>query len=178
LRSDVVQLRLAAERDIPEILIAHQDDRQLHARLGADRPPSGAELGRRAERFAAEIADGTAVTLTILEPGSDHCRGQLNVHKIDWENQRADIGIWLAPQVRGRGLAGAALRLASRWAFDEWGLRRVEMLTEPDNEPLLRAARTAGFVEEGVLRSFGRERGQRIDLTVLSLLPSDLQRQR
>src|SRR6516225_8543725 len=31
-----VVLRLAAERDIPEILIAYQDDPQLHVRLGED----------------------------------------------------------------------------------------------------------------------------------------------
>lgn len=174
IRSDVLELRLAAERDIPEILIAYQDDPDLHVHLGADRPPSGAELGRRSERFESEIAAGVAVTLTILEPGSDRCRGQLNVHKIDWENQRAELGIWLAPQVRGRGLAGGALRMASRWLFDAWGLERVAILTEPENAPMLRAARDAGFVEEGVLRSYGRERGERIDLVVLSVVPSDL----
>src|SRR5205085_729432 len=45
-----VIVRLGAERDIPEVLIAYQDDRALHLRLGQERPPSGAELGRRAER--------------------------------------------------------------------------------------------------------------------------------
>ena len=39
----------AAERDIPEILIAYQDDPELHMRLGLERPPSGAELGRQME---------------------------------------------------------------------------------------------------------------------------------
>src|SRR6516164_7166506 len=40
-----VVLRDYAERDIPEILIAYQDDPRLHQRLGQNRPPSGAELG-------------------------------------------------------------------------------------------------------------------------------------
>jgi RimJ/RimL family protein N-acetyltransferase len=174
LRDDHVALRLAAERDIPEILIAYEDDPELHARLGTDRPPSGAELGRRMERLDGDMAAGTAVTLTILKPGSDECRGQLNVHRIDWDNLRAELGIWLAPQARGNGLARAALRLAAGWMFSAWGLERVAILTEPDNEPMLRAARGAGFVEEGVFRSYGRELGQRVDLTVLSLLPGDL----
>jgi RimJ/RimL family protein N-acetyltransferase len=175
LRSDVVELRLAAERDIPEILIAHQDDPHLHIRLGADKPPSGAELGRRTEQFESEIGSGTAVTLTLVLPGADDCVGQLNVHKIDWENGRADLGIWLAPQVRGRGLAAAAIGLAARWVFDAWGIERVSMLTDPDNAPMLQAARAAGFTEEGVFHSYGIERGRRIDLTVLSLLPSDVE---
>jgi RimJ/RimL family protein N-acetyltransferase len=174
LEDERVALRLAAERDIPEILIAHQDDPLLHARLGAERPPSGAELGRRAERLEAEMAAGEAVTLTILEPGSALCRGQLNVHRIEWDSARAELGIWLAPQARGRGLSSAALRLAAGWLFDACRLERVALLTERDNEPMLGAARSAGFVHEGVFRSYGRERGRRVDLVVLSLLPSDL----
>jgi RimJ/RimL family protein N-acetyltransferase len=165
-----VVLRLAAERDIPEVLIAHQDDRQLHVRLGGDRPPSGAELGRQMEDAPARRAAGTRVTLTILEPGSDECRGQLHVHHIDWDHARAELGIWVAPSARGKGLARDALRVAARWLFDSCGLERLALLTEPDNEPLLRAARAAGFAAEGVLRAHRRGRGPRVDCAVLSLL--------
>ncbi|HEY3727662.1 MAG TPA: GNAT family protein [Solirubrobacteraceae bacterium] len=174
LRGEGVALRLAAERDIPEILIAHQDDPQLHLRLGYDRPPSGAELGRRTEGEAAERDLGLGIRFTILEPGSDVCRGQLDVHRVDWDNQRAELGIWVAPALRRRGLAGGALRLAGRWLCEQAGLARVEVLTEPANAAMIAAARTAGFVEEGILRAYVRERGRRVDLTIMSLLPSDL----
>jgi RimJ/RimL family protein N-acetyltransferase len=170
-----VSLRFAAERDIPEILIAYQDDRQLHIRLGEERPPSGAQLGSRAERAAAERAAGTTVRLTILEPGSDDCRGQIAVHHIDWNHLRAELGMWVAPQLRNRGFARGALRLAASWLFDSCGLERIAVLTEPDNEPMLRAARAAGFLDEGVLRAYTRERGRSVDSAVLSLLPTDLQ---
>ena len=40
-----LMVRASAERDIPEILIAYQDDPTLHVRLGLERPPSGAQLG-------------------------------------------------------------------------------------------------------------------------------------
>ena len=58
-----VALRLAAERDIPEILLAYQDDPQLHERLGQRRPPSGAELGRVAEEADSERRAGRTVAL-------------------------------------------------------------------------------------------------------------------
>jgi len=173
LRSDRVALRLGAERDIPEILIAHQDDPGLHARLGLSRAPSGAELGRRAEGERGERAAGSGVLLTILEPGSEVCRGQLDVHRVDWEQRRAQLCVWVAPACRGRGLAREALGLAGDWLFDVSGLERLELLTEPDNQGLLSAATAAGFVHEGVLRSYVRERGRRIDLAILSLLPGD-----
>ena len=174
LRSAGAELRFAAERDIPEILIAHQDDPQLYLRLGLERPPSGAELGRRSETDAALRYAGEAVRFTILIPGSNVCRGQLDVHRVDWDDARAEAGIWVAPQVRGRGLAPAALRLAGAWLFGCCGLARLELLTEPDNGPMIAAARRAGLTEEGVLRAYLRERGQRVDVTVLSLLPADL----
>jgi RimJ/RimL family protein N-acetyltransferase len=176
LSDGTVTLRLASERDIPEILIAFQDDRHLHERLGLDRPPSGAELGRLSERFAADREAGASVTLTVLEPGSDVCRGQVHTPQVEWQHARAGIGMWLAPQVRGRGMGAAALRLASRWLLERSGLERLQVLTEPDNEPVLRTARAAGYQREGVLRGYTLERGSRVDCVVLSLLPTDLSR--
>jgi RimJ/RimL family protein N-acetyltransferase len=171
-----VEVRFAAERDIPEILIAYQDDPQLHVRLGEERPPSGAELGRRAEHAPDALAAGSHMTLTILESGSDDCRGQLYAQHFDWDHARAELGIWLAPQVRGGGMAVRALRLGGAWLFDACKLERLALLTHPDNEAMIGAAGAAGFVHEGVLRAYKRERGRRVDLAILSLLPSDLER--
>jgi RimJ/RimL family protein N-acetyltransferase len=172
----VVALRLTAERDIPEILIAYQDDRELHLRLGIDRPPSGAELGRRSERGEADRETGRHVSLTVLEPGEDVCIGQITTSRVEWQQARAELGMWLAPQVRGRGLAGRALRLASRWLFETTPLERLQVTTEPDNEPMLATARSAGYQFEGVLRGHMLERGKRVDCSVLSLLRIDLAR--
>lgn len=170
----VAQLRSAVERDIPEILIAHQDDDELYLRLGSRRPPSGAELGRRTEQLPSELASGTGVWLTITQPDSDDCVGQIDVHTVDWDHGRAELGIWVAPGMRGRGLASAALRLAGPWLIGECGLERLQMLTEPDNAPMRAAARAAGFTEEGLLRGYTREHGVRVDVTVMSLIAADL----
>jgi [ribosomal protein S5]-alanine N-acetyltransferase len=81
--------------------------------------------------------------------------------------------VWVAPQFRGRGYASSALTLAAGWLFAACGLERLALLTETDNEPMLRVAAAAGFVREGVLRSHTRERGRRVDGVILSLLPGD-----
>jgi RimJ/RimL family protein N-acetyltransferase len=170
-----VIVRFAAERDIPEVLIAYQDDPELHLRMVEERPPSGAELGRRAERAEADRITGRSLTWTILEPDEDICRGQIYVHQVEWDDARAELGIWVSPQRRGRGLATRSLTLVARWLLREARLERVQLLTEPGNEPMIRAARAAGFTREGVLRGSIRNKGERIDAMVLSLVRRDLE---
>ena len=169
-----VALRDAADRDIPEILIAHQDDPELYGRLGLERPPSGAELGRQIEEAPSEHRAGIRARLTILEHSSDELRGQILVDNVDWENGRAELSVWVVPRARGNGLARAALRLSAGWLFNRCRIVRLELLAEPDNQPLLRAAAAAGFVHEGVLRGHARRGDSRQDMAILSLLASDL----
>lgn len=185
LSDGTVSLRMAAERDIPEILLAYQDDPSLHFLMGVPRPPSGAELGRRAERAEHDRLTGRAISLTMLTGDEDTCIGQIDVHRVDWEHARAELGVWVAPQHRRRGVAARALALAGPWLLVEAGLERVELITRSDNEAMLGAGRAAGFQTEGVLRGYYREfkglppsrsvhRG-RVDMAVLSLVRRDLQ---
>ena len=174
LTDGAVVLRDYEERDIPEILIAYQDDPRLHVDNREDRPPSGAELGSRAERETTARAAGERATLTVLEPGSDTCRGQIRVEPVDWDQARAELTIWLAPQARGRGLGRAALRLAGEWLLTTCRLARVEALAEPGNEAAIHTTQAAGFVREGVLREYQRKRGKGVDMVIMSLIPTDL----
>lgn len=191
LSDGVVTVRAGAERDIPEVLIAYQDDPTLHLRMDHPRPPSGAELGRRAERADTDRAAGRRLTLTILESGDDTCRGQIYVHSLDWDNARAELGIWVAPHRRRRGLGSRALALVAPWLLRETSLQRLALLTEADNEPMIGAAKAAGFCFEGVLRGYSRgqlddsraarsreagrrRRERRVDNAVLSMVKRDL----
>jgi RimJ/RimL family protein N-acetyltransferase len=121
----VVALRLSEERDIPEILISYQDDRRLSGALGEERPPSGAALGSRAERAAEDRRAGRALTLTVLRGDSDVCVGEVRVGDVDWESGRASMQVWLAPALRGQGLARRAHALALDWLERECGLEGV-----------------------------------------------------
>jgi RimJ/RimL family protein N-acetyltransferase len=122
LTDGVVSVRLSAERDIPEILIAYQDDSSLPDSLGEARPPSGAMLGQRSEQAADDLLSGRRATFTILEAGSDTCRGEVRVGDIDWEDHRAALLVWVAPQRRGCGVGRRAHDLVRRWLADTCGL--------------------------------------------------------
>jgi RimJ/RimL family protein N-acetyltransferase len=145
LGDDLIELRAIAEWDIPEILIAHQDDPDLYRRLGLLRPPTGAQLGSEVEHAEAQRLAGNSFKLTIVEAGGEDCRGRIDVHSIDWVAGTAQLGVWVAPQVRRRGFGTRALQLTSAWLFQTTELRRLALATQPDNEALLAAAAAAGF---------------------------------
>ena len=85
-----------------------------------------------------------------------------------------DIGYWVKPDARGRGVASRALRLLARWAIEEADAGRVQLSTEPDNTASQRVAEKAGFQREGVLRALMEFKGRRRDAVMYSLLPNDL----
>lgn len=133
LGDQIVELRAIAEWDIPEILIAHQDDPELHAKLGQQRPPSGAQLGREVEAAEAQRLAGVAVSLTLVEPGQNDCCGRLDVAPIDWDQARAELSVWVAPRFRGRGFADHALTLASGWLTEAVGLSDLAVIVAVDD---------------------------------------------
>ena len=122
LTDGAVTVRLSEERDIPEILIAYQDDPGLTRALGEGRPPTGAALGRRSEHARDDMRDGRAVTFTILHSGSDACRGEVRVAGVDWRSGRARLQVWVVPRLRGGGLARRGQALVRDWLAEECGL--------------------------------------------------------
>jgi RimJ/RimL family protein N-acetyltransferase len=172
LTDGVISLRPFAERDIPDVLIAYQDDPELHVRLGFDRPPSAAELGRRSELAEDDRIALRGVTLTILV-GGERSRGELNVHHVHPGHARCELGLWLEPGARGQGHGARALQLVSGWLTERCGFGRLAILTAPDNAALRAAAEHAGFGFEGVLRGYTVERGRRVDSAVLSRLAGE-----
>jgi RimJ/RimL family protein N-acetyltransferase len=125
LSAATVELRPISDWDIPEILIAHQDDRTLASSLGLERPPSGAQLGIEVEQAPADWAAGM-LKLTLLQPGSDDCRGRLVIDGLDFDAGTARATIWVAPDLRGRGLAQAALALAGDWLARSCGIHQLQ----------------------------------------------------
>ncbi len=87
--------------------------------------------------------------------------------------RQAEIGYWVGPWARRRGVATAALRALSVHAFGH-GLERLELLTHWDNPISQRVALAAGYQREGVRRGAlpGRD-GGREDMVAFVRLAGD-----
>jgi RimJ/RimL family protein N-acetyltransferase len=82
----------------------------------------------------------------------------------------AEIGYWVDPAARRRGVATEAVRAVCRWAFAVLDLEIIEWRTEVGNVASRAVAEKAGFVIEATLRKRQIHRGMRVDVWVGSLL--------
>jgi RimJ/RimL family protein N-acetyltransferase len=123
---------------------------------------------------ATDLANGRELALAIVDRG-DQLLGALGISNFDWEDLKAEIGYWMAPEARRRGIGARATRLLARWAVSSLGLERLELLANPANEASQRLAERAGFTREGTLRRYRRRHGVREDLVMFSLLAEDLE---
>jgi RimJ/RimL family protein N-acetyltransferase len=83
-----------------------------------------------------------------------------------------EVGYWLFPEARGRGLATRAVRVVTREAFAS-GLERIEANVRIGNDASVRVLERAGFTREGVKRRLLRHGDGRVDATLFSLLPGE-----
>jgi RimJ/RimL family protein N-acetyltransferase len=125
------------------------------------------------ERQWGRADKGEGLSLAIADVGSSEALGNINL-LFRRQPLTAEIGYWLIPRVRGRGLGSRAVALFARWAVTGAGLARVEALVVPDNMASQRVLEKAGFRREGRLRSYLVFDQQRADALMYSLLPSDL----
>jgi RimJ/RimL family protein N-acetyltransferase len=85
----------------------------------------------------------------------------------------AEIGYWVDPRARGRGVATDAVRAVCRWAFTTPDLELIEWRCEVGNIASRRVAEKAGFLIEATLRKRVVHRGSRVDAWFGSLLKAE-----
>ncbi|MFF3487445.1 GNAT family N-acetyltransferase [Streptomyces sp. NPDC002701] len=113
----------------------------------------------RARAKAAQEAVGASFCVTDAADGVP--LGHIGINDVDHVIRVARVGYWVLPDARGRHVATRALALASRWAFEELGLHRLELGHALGHEASCRIAERCGFPYEGTLRGAMFEAGRR-----------------
>jgi len=119
------------------------------------------------ERQQGRVEAGDGVSLAVADLNTGSALG-LAVLLVRPQPGVVGIGYWIVPLARGRGLATCATRLLSEWALAEAGVARVEAWVEPENVASQRVLTAAGFMREGLLRSFLSYPSRRADAVVFA----------
>ena len=99
--------------------------------------------------IGAGLRRGDLAVLTIADPDTDAFAGSLVLFGI--EADAVEVGFWVHPAHRGRGLAGAALCLAVSFA-QRSGFARLTARTLPENVASQRVLEQAGFTRGAQVR--------------------------
>jgi [ribosomal protein S5]-alanine N-acetyltransferase len=165
-----VTLRPIRTDDAAPYAAAFREDPDLGRLLGIETDPDEASARDRIEGQAQCAADSKFVQFAISDAATDAFWGMVLVHSLHEQHRRGEVGFWVVPGQRRRGVGSRAVALTVSWLFGELDLLRVEMTTTPDNQVVRSLARRLGFKQEGVLRSRNIERRQRVDLVWFGLL--------
>lgn len=117
---------------------------------------------------------GEAIDLAIAGVPGDGLVGVIGIMMDVHDPDRGEIGYWVGPRHRGRGVAARALALMSRWALTDGGMARLDLQAALGNGASIRTAERCGFVREGTLREAWFRGERRADMALFSLLPGDL----
>lgn len=171
LSDDRVALRPWRDEDLAAIAEASRDPEVTRWTRVPEHNTEAQVRAFRADQ-APWLLSGRYAAWVVAESPGGPVRGVIDV-RIELEGAMAEIGYWMGAAGRGRGLMSAAVRLVTRWALEQRGLARVQILAAPENPASQRVAERAGFRREGVLRSYRDLKGTRQDLVVFSRLPGD-----
>jgi RimJ/RimL family protein N-acetyltransferase len=98
------------------------------------------------------LADGTGVHLVATRVGDEERvlgAAGLAIDPRDWSGE---IGYWVAPEARQRGVATRSCRLLLRYGFDRLDLGYVMLWAAAANPASNAVARSLGFTLEGTCR--------------------------
>ena len=163
--------RAIEERDIPVVAPAFRDPG-----IGGENgmPPFDEDELRKVWREVIPGLRARGVLFPyVIEDTTDHSiLGGLTLRHFDPMRGVIEVGYWLFPDARGRGLATRAVRAVAREAFAS-GLSRIEANVRIGNDASVRVLERAGFSREGVKRRLLRHGDGRADATLFSLLPGE-----
>ena len=145
-----VGLRPWNEADAPELVAMYRASRAV---LALEEPWCTEEFftaaGQRGRIRRCE-ADPAAAGMVITVRGA--IAGHLSLDRIGADVLRsADLGYWVAPRWRRRGVATRAIDLAAEVAFERLGLARLHATVATGNRASWRALERGGFERVGTL---------------------------
>jgi RimJ/RimL family protein N-acetyltransferase len=166
---DVV-LRFPSLEDVDGILPAFTDPELREAgNLPAfDRVALVASL----EELPSLAERGRLLALAAIDAQTGEVVGAGTLHHLDAERKIVEIGYFVLPHARRRGIGTTIARQLAEHAFS-LGIERVAAYVNVGNTASEHVVDRAGYTREGVVRSMPKPDGRRVDKTLYSLLPGE-----
>ncbi|MFQ6057284.1 MAG: GNAT family N-acetyltransferase [Anaerolineae bacterium] len=161
-----VRLRAIEREDIPRF-VRWLNDQELVRYLARYMPLSKAEEERWFER---QLEDESGRVFAIETREGVHI-GNIGLHRIDWKNSHAELGIFIGEKdYWDQGYGTDAILTLLDFAFNEMNLHRVYLHVLAFNQRAIRCYEKCGFILEGTEREAVFQGGRYHDHLIMGLL--------
>lgn len=174
LENDRVVLRPLVEADYENLLpfALHEADLWKYSLIS----PAGEEgMKNYINTTLQNKAAGIEYPFIVFDKATQQYAGSTRFYDIQLFNKTTQLGYtWYGKAFQRTGLNRNCKQLLLQFAFEEWGLERVELRADANNQPSITAMKAIGCTVEGILRSnMTIEAGGRRDSIVLSVLKDE-----
>jgi RimJ/RimL family protein N-acetyltransferase len=145
LSDGVIEVRMRQASDLDAIAEASYDAATM--RWLGDPPLDASRRATSLDRVEEAFRSGGAAPLVIAEAPTGKAVGLVNLQFRS--DERASIAYSVFPNRRGHGIAGRAVDLVARWAFDELEVQELQLELDPENAPSIRVAHKCHFMPVG-----------------------------
>ena len=169
LKNDLVTLRALEPTDL-DTLFQWENDTALWAVSDTVAPYSREALWNYLQQYTGDIYAQRQLRLmiTLTEDGTPV--GTVDFLNFDPLNNRAELGLFIATEQRGKGLGRQALELLTAYAREHLGLRQIYVFIALDNEVCLTLFEHYGYRRAGVLQSWVKRGNTYRDVALLQMI--------
>ncbi len=93
-----------------------------------------------------EIVDRTNFTYAIRDKNNQQIAGLIILKKIDWDKKQGEFAYCIGSQFERQGLTSFAVKEMTKFAFDELGLKTLQIMAHKTNFGSIKVAENNGFV--------------------------------
>ena len=148
LSDGVVSLRVLETGDADAVMTTENDPESLRWSF-TGQPQSRPDFASSVERAGLNWLVGQQAAMAVLDATSGAVAGNISVRRAG-PSGVGGIGYAIHPSWRGRGYTARALRLVRSWALNDAGFNRLELGAKRENVASQRAARSGGFLDDGI----------------------------
>ena len=100
-----------------------------------------------------EIEERTNFTLAIRDKNKEEIAGLIIIKKIDWDKKQGEFAYCIGSEFEGKGLTSFAVKEMTNFAFENLGLKTLQIIAHKTNLCSVKVAENNGFVWQSTLQN-------------------------
>jgi ribosomal-protein-alanine N-acetyltransferase len=101
----------------------------------------------------SEIGERTNFTFAIRDKNDQHIVGLIIIKKLDWEKKQGEFAYCIGSEIEGKGVTSYAVKEMTNFAFENLGLKTLQIIAHKSNFGSVKVAENNGFVWQKTLQN-------------------------